>query len=377
MAEDEAQERTEEATEKRKREAREKGNIVRSKELNSMAVLVGGGLILMAQSESMSQALLDLFEKGFILTKADVFDSKQWLIHLSMLFENIVLAFLPFFGLLFIITLFVPMLVSGPSFSFEAIMPKLDRLDPIQGIKKMFSMKALMEMIKAILKFLIVVGMFFVVVNVKISQVANLDLKSLSPAISDSASILMYTLLVLSSGLIIITMIDVPFQLWDHAKKLKMSRQEVRDEHKDTEGRPEVKSKVRSMQREISRRRMMSNVPKADVIITNPTHYAVALKYDESFMGAPVVVAKGADLVAEMIKKVGNAHEVPFLSVPPLARALFWNVEIDEEVPSGLYVAVAKVLAYVFELKLYKQGKAKRPNVPSEFPIPDELRRDE
>jgi flagellar biosynthetic protein FlhB len=190
--------------------------------------------------------------------------------------------------------------------------------------------------------------------------------------LAHAGQILSRSFVILSASLELIAAIDVPFQLWDHAKNLKMTRQEVRDEHKNTEGKPEVKAKVRTMQREIAQRRMMSEVPKADVVITNPTHYAIALRYDADKMAAPVVVAKGVELVASQIRTVAVANKVPIFEAPPLARALYYSTEIDQQVPAGLYLAVAQVLAYVFQLRATVRG-GPVPVPPEDIPVPDEF----
>jgi flagellar biosynthetic protein FlhB len=229
------------------------------------------------------------------------------------------------------------------------------------------------EFVKAILKFILLLGFSLVVFRSKLTEVFFLDKEAVNVSIANSISILLFTGLVLAFSLVIIALIDVPFQLWEHARQLKMTKQEVRDDAKDTEGKPEVKQKIRAKQRELRKRRMLSKVPTANVIITNPTHFAVAVKYDDTAMAAPIVVAKGVDLIAEMVKKVAKANNIPFVSAPPLARALYYHVELDEEIPAGLYVAVARVLAYIYELNLYHAGQGNEPTQPREFNIPKEL----
>jgi len=376
MADDDTQEKTEEATEKRKRESKEKGNIVRSKELNSATVVVFGGILIIFQCESIGADLIQIFKEGLFYTKKEIINVDDIFFDLLFNMKSGILSIISFLIAIFFITLFIPMSVGGIAFTLEAIQPKLDRLNPIQGIKKILSLKSLIETLKSIIKFCLVALMFYVLMKLKLHTVFNLDLKYLHQSLADSMKILKFTLIFISSSLLVITAIDIPYQIWEHARQLKMTKQEIREEHKDTEGKPEVKSKVRQLQREISKRRMMGNVPKADVIITNPTHYAVAIKYEPDVSAAPIVVAKGADLIAQMIIKVADSNSVPFLQIPDLARSIFYNVEIDEEIPQGLYVSVAKVLAYVFELKKYKEGKSKRPKLPREFPIPEELQHD-
>jgi len=195
-------------------------------------------------------------------------------------------------------------------------------------------------------------------------------------SIVDGLTLVGWASLLLSSTLILLAVVDVPFQLWEHKRQLKMTQQEVRDEHKETEGRPEVKGRIRQLQREMARRRMMEEVPKADVIVTNPTHYAVALKYDQNKMAAPLLVAKGSDLVAANIRRVGGEHNVPVVEAPLLARAIYFNTELNETIPAGLYLAVAQLLAYVFQLHAYENGSGEVPMQPEEFPVPEDLQHD-
>src|SRR5690606_7580000 len=263
------------------------------------------------------------------------------------------------------------------SFSAKLLAPKGERLNPLAGLKRMFSIKALVELLKALAKFLVVLVMALVVLNMRTDDLLALGNQTLPSAIAQSAWILGTSLVLLACALILIAAVDVPFQIWDNKKKTRMTKQEVRDEYKDSEGKPEVKSRVRQLQREMAERRMMGEVPKADVVITNPTHYAVALKYDPVNSGAPVVVAKGADFLAQKIREVAAEHDVIVLESPPLARAVYYSTELEHPIPAGLYLAVAQVLAYVYQIRQYQQGKGQRPGPMPEPPIPDDLRRDE
>lgn len=373
MARDDSQERTEEATEKRLRESREKGQITRSKELNTMVVMFSAALISMALGQHIATGLQRVYRECFTLTKTEIFDPS---ILQTKLIDSIILAgetILPFLLLVTLFALIGPTLLGGIVFSTDSFMPKLERLEPIKGLKKIFSWKTLIELIKALLKFGLVATTFVVIMKVNIYKIFALDDLPFEISVNNTLDLLQLSFLLMCISLIVITMIDVPFQLWDHARQLKMSKQEVKDEMKDTEGKPEVKGKIRRMQQEISKRRMMSQVPEADVIITNPTHFAVAIKYCQYSMNAPVVVAKGADLIAEMIRKIGKEHKIPLVSAPLLARSIYYTTEIEDEVPSGLYVAVAKILAYVYELKHYRPGRGHYPEKPTEFEIPDEI----
>ena len=373
MAGEDSQEKTEQPTERRKQDAKERGQVVRSKELNTMILVLGGVLTMYSLSNHISDGFYSIFHKAFSFGREHAFDIKLFLIYAYKSATETIMLMLPFFGVIFFISVFATLLVGGFSFSFESINFKWDRLDAIKGLKKMFSWKSLVELVKAMLKFTIVVVFFSVNFYNKISSVFALDRNSANVTISVALNILLFTGLILAISLAIIALIDVPFQFWDHNRQLKMTKQEVRDDMKDTEGKPEVKRKIKEKQRELRKRRMISKVPTADVIITNPTHFAVAIKYDETEMTAPIVLAKGVDVAAEIIKKVAKANSVPFVSAPPLARSIYYHVELDEEIPAGLYMAVAKILASVYELNLYKKGEGNEPTQPREFTIPKEL----
>jgi flagellar biosynthetic protein FlhB len=235
-------------------------------------------------------------------------------------------------------------------------------------------MKGLVELAKAMAKFFLVGGATALVLWLTLDSFIGLSGMALAPAISELVNLVGWAFVLISSTLILVAAVDVPFQLWDHKRQLKMTRQEIREEMKDTEGRPEVRGRIRQLQREMATRRMMDEVPKADVIVTNPTHYAVALRYNQLRMNAPVVVAKGSELIAANIRRVGAEHAVPVIESPALARAIYFHTELGEPIPAGLYLAVARILAYVFQLRAYVPGQGHRPSVPDELQIPDELK---
>ena len=266
-----------------------------------------------------------------------------------------------------------PIGLGGWSFSLKAVSFKWEKLDPIKGLGRVFALKGLMELSKVLAKFALIAGISAGILWSLIDELLGLGSEPVATAIIHVAKLCGWSFLACSSGLIIIALIDAPFQLWQHNKQLKMTKQEIKDENKETDGRPEVKGRIRALQQELSQRRMMEAVPTADVIITNPTHYAVALSYDQFNMKAPVVVAKGADLIAANIRAVAEQHNVAIVSAPPLARALYASTEIDQEIPGGLYVAVATILTYVYQLKTTYTSGGIAPDVPGDLPIPDEL----
>jgi flagellar biosynthetic protein FlhB len=266
--------------------------------------------------------------------------------------------------------------LGGWLFSSEALQPKFSRMNPLSGLKRMFSVQALVELGKAVGKFLVVLTVAVAVLMANQDDLLSIGHEPLPQAIAHSAQIVGWCSLWMACSLILIAAIDVPFQLWDHKQKLMMTKQEVRDEFKDTEGKPEVKSRIRQLQYEMAQRRMLQEVPQADVVITNPTHFAVALKYDADKGGAPRLVAKGGDFLALKIREIAQEHRVELLESPALARAVFYSTELDQEIPAGLYLAVAQVLAYVYQLKQFRAGKGKRPGPLPDLPIPPDLQRD-
>ncbi|WP_028471198.1 flagellar biosynthesis protein FlhB [Neptunomonas japonica] len=378
MAEESGQEKTEDPTPKRLREAREKGDIPRSKELNATALLLAAAGAMLLFGASAAQRIAAMMAGNFELSREELFDSRLMLIHFGASVVESIWAVLGFMVMVALAALIGPMALGGLNFSAQAVQPKMSRLNPLAGLKRMFSVKALVELAKAFAKFALVTGFAITVLMLLMPELFALGGQDIRVAISHSAELVGWAFLVISSSLIIISLIDVPFQLHDYAEKLKMTLQEVKDEMKNTEGKPEVKGRIRQMQREIAQRQMMTDVPTADVIITNPTHYSVALKYVSGERDAPIVVAKGADFVALKIREIAKEHDVPILSTPPLARALFHSTEIDQEVPAALYKAVAQVLAYVFQLKRYKANQSEKP-LPlndGEMDIPQDYVRD-
>ncbi len=370
---DDSQEKTEEATPKRQQESKDKGQVSRSRELNTMSVLMGGILIIMASGPYMIQSLLSLMSNNFRIERADLFN--EYAIYefgyKGML--DMMLSISPLLIGLSLLAIISPLLVGGWIFSPEAMKFKLSKLNPLSGLKRILGVNGLMELLKAMAKFFVVTTLLVVFLWHKADDFLKLGTGALGPALTDAGSEILWAVLFLSSATFLIAMVDVPFQLWQHKRQLKMTKQEVKDEMKETEGRPEVKSQIRAMQQELANRRMMEEVPKADVIITNPTHFAVALLYDQEKMRAPKVIAKGADLVAQRIRQVAEHNNVTIFSAPMLARALFHSTKIEREVPEGLYIAVAQVLAYVYQLRTSKkQWGMAEPNPPDDLSIPEE-----
>jgi flagellar biosynthetic protein FlhB len=378
MAESEqSQERTEDATQQREEKSREEGQIARSRELNTAVVMLTGSGGLLVVGGMMAGNMADIFRYCFHLSTRDAFDDMRMFAFFNTAITESFWASMPLLAGLLVAALAGPLLLGGWNMSLSAAMPKMNRLDPMSGLQRMFSSQAASELVKGILK--VVLFIFITVLVLKKQHLALLALDSaaLPSAIAQSLHMLQWGSFFLCLGFIVIAAIDAPWQLWSHNQKLRMTKQEVRDEMKDQEGKPEVKSKIRQLQRDMARARMMSAVPNADVIITNPTHFSVALKYDMEKMDAPVVVAKGADVIAFRIREVARENRVEIIESAVLARALYYGTEIERTVPPGLYVAVAQVLAYVYQLKQYRTGRGERPVRVKEIVVPPEWQRDE
>ena len=373
---DSSQEKTEEATPRKLDKAREDGQVPRSKELTTTVLLLTGTLALLASGEFLAKELAKVFTNNMVLERATVFDPEQMLTHIGIAMYDAALGLTPLFLALAVAAFVGPIALGGWLVSGKALLPKLNRMSILEGLKRMFSIKSLMELAKAIAKVGVILSLAIVLLSALRAELLGLASEAIMPAISHAVWLIIISAIALSASTFAVAVVDVPFQIWDHAKKLRMSMQDIKDEYKDTEGKPEVKSRVRQLQREMANARMMTAVPEADVIITNPTHYSVALKYDPETMATPILVAKGADFVALKIREIANAHNIEIVESPPLARSIYNTTEIDSEVPAGLFVAVAQVLAYVFQVRNHRNGKGVKPKKPSGIQIPPDLRYD-
>jgi flagellar biosynthetic protein FlhB len=345
------QERTEEPTERRLSEARKKGQVPRSQELNVLLVLLSCAAAIWLMGPWAMSHVSDLMITGLTPNTEMMRDPVMAMQHLTDVLRAALVLITPILVVSFIAALFGPASMGGLIFSTEALSFKLEKLDPVKGMGRVFSAKGLMNLVKALLKFglvLVAAVYIFLLYEREMMTFAAFDV---DVGMGRMGEMLVLALVLLSATLVLVAAIDVPFQLYTHNKQLRMTKQEIKDEMKETDGRPEVKGRIRQLQRENAQRRMMQDVPTADVVITNPTHYSVALKYDENGLSAPKVVAKGKDLVAMQIRHIARANEVVIYEEPPLARALFASTEIGHEIPQQLFLAVARVLAYVFHLR--------------------------
>lgn len=374
MAEESGQERTEEATPKKRSEAARKGQIPRSRELNTVAMLLGSAGTLVVMGDILTTTMTKLLKGGWSIPREYAFDTILMTETLYQQVQGGLLMLVPLFIVMVVVAIVSSVAIGGLGFSMEAAQFKAEKLNPLNGVKRMFGVQALMELIKSLAKASLVGTVLVVLLWINIDWIVRLSNRDVVSGLGVAIDFVVWGFVFLSASLIIVALIDVPFQIWNHAKQLRMTLQEVKDENKDTLGNPEIKNRLRQLQVEVSTRRMMAAVPEADVIVTNPTHYAVALRYDQENMASPVVVAKGADLIAMHIRQIGDAHNVTRIEAPPLARALYYSTEIDQPIPRGLYMAVAQLLAYVYQLK--KHPRQKHKFVQPDFPIPDEHRRD-
>ena len=368
------QEKTEQPTGKRLEDAREEGQVPRSQDFNTAAVLLLAGAGLRMFGASIGAALAQMMHSGLQLSTAQEFDPKLALATAGSELMHALLACAPLFGLTVLAALAAPMALGGWNFSVQSLAPDFTRLDPIAGFGRLFSLRAVVDLTKAFAKFLLVAGTAFLVLRSQAAHMLALGNEPLETGVADSVRLVSSAMLIMSGTLGLIAALDVPWQLWQHHKKLRMTRQEIRDEAKESDGSPETKGRVRRMQRDLMRRRMMHEIPTADVVVTNPTHFAVALRYDEGRMRAPRVVAKGADLIAARIREIATEHTVPVFEAPPLARALFHNVEIGGEIPTALYVAVAQVLTYIYRLKTARAAGQLPPEPPVIDPSVENIR---
>ena len=378
MAESESgADKTEDPTEKRKKDSREKGEIARSKELNTLAIMLAGSIGLIVFGGALAQDMMEIMRYNFTLNRETLLTTDSMGAFLLHSGKVALIALQPVLITLLIAALIGPIALGGWLFAAGSLAPKFSRMNPAAGLKRMFSAKALVELLKALAKFFIILIVALLVLKADIDDLQRIAHEPLELAVIHSLQVVAWSALWMACGLILIAAVDVPVQLWESHKKLLMTKQEVRDEHKDQEGRPEVKQRIRQTQREMSQRRMMSAIPDADVIITNPTHFAVALKYDAEKGAAPILLAKGSDFLALKIREIGAKHDILLLESPALARSIYYSTELEQEIPAGLYLAVAQVLAYVYQIRQYQAGKGKRPDPLKDLPIPPDLRRDE
>ncbi len=354
------QERTEQPTARRLSKAREDGQVARSTELPAAAIVIGSLLILLLLGGWMVNHLSAVFAHGFVFDRKTL-DRPQLLptVFGGQLGEAFTLI-LPILLFTLVAAISASGMTGGYLFSLKAAAPKASKLNPVAGLKRMFGTHALVELSKALLKFTLVTTVLWLSVASHMDTLINLGRMGLEPAMQAAGSMIAQSALWIALSLAAIALIDVPYQKHAFNKRMRMTKQEIKDEFKDMEGRPEVKAQIRRRQREMANQRMIQRIQDADVVITNPEHFAVALEYDPSGDGAPVLVAKGTDHMAARIREEAGLHGVHIFEAPPLARALYFTTDLEKQVPEELYHAVAQVIAYVFSLEAKTPGQSGR-----------------
>lgn len=355
------QEKTEEPTSKKRSDAAKKGQLARSKDLGTAFVVIASAIALLLYGKSLGAAVAMVMERTLTLSREETYDTTR----MFSIWGEIGNAIMGPMALIFFIILLAAFIgnsmLGGFNWSVEAMMPKASKMNPGKGIVRIFGPKAAIELGKALLKFFTVSGVAYFILTAFFGDILHLGIETVPFNIYQSLELLAWVFLALSLSLILIAIVDAPYQVHSHTKQLKMTKQEVKDEYKDSEGNPEIKGRIRRVQREMSQRRMMADVPTADVVVTNPTHYSVAIKYDHDEYPVPRVIAKGSDHLAIHIRTIAKENGVEIIQSPMLARSLYYVTEVGDDVPEQLFVAVAQVLAYVFQLDQFKKRKGSRP----------------
>jgi len=374
MAEDSDLEKTESATPRRLEKAREEGQVARSRELATFMVLAAGAASLWFGGALLYEQLSGVVRRGLAFDPRIVRDAKVMVTQAGSISLDALLAVLPVFGVLAVVAILASVLLGGLVFSTKSLQPQFGRMNLFKGLARMVSMHTAVELGKTLAKAALVGGIAAMVLWRFHDDLLSLMHAAPSAALGRAMNVVGTCVAIIVASLALIVLIDAPWQMFSHAKKLRMTKQQVREESKESEGDPHIKGRIRQQQRAMARRRMMAEVPKADVIVTNPTHYAVALRYEEAGAGAPVVIAKGTGLVALRIRELAAEHKIPSLEAPPLARALHQHVEIGQEIPAALYAAVAEVLAWVFQLRAWHPGAgAPQPERPQDLAVPQDM----
>jgi flagellar biosynthetic protein FlhB len=374
MAEASNAEKTEPASAKRLSDARKNGDIPRSREVATFTVLMTAGAGLWMLGGGVVDKLSGTLQRGLSLDREQIYNPNVLIERVTADIGAVMLACLPLALAIMLVAVVSPLLIGGWNFSAKSFMPNFGKLNPMNGLGNMVSTNALVELLKAVAKTLLVGAVAWYVVMSEKDAVIGLAVEPLGAATGHLAGLIARAFMIMVGSLGAIALLDGPYQKWHYANKLKMTRQEVIQESKESDGNPQIKGKIRQMQREMAKKRMMSNVPTADVVVTNPTHFAVALKYADGQKGAPKVVAKGTDEVAAKIREIAKENKVVLLEAPALARALYKHTDIDDEIPEALFSAVAEVLAYVYQLRAYTKGSSEHyPDRPNKLPVPPEM----
>jgi len=373
MAEESDLEKSEPASPARLEKAREEGQVARSRELVTFVMLTTGVGGLWALGEMMGQHFSSALRNGLQFERASAFDASHMMVQAGTAVLHALQALMPLLGMMLVAALVAPMMLGGWLFSTKSLAPTFSKMNPVAGIGRMFSTESLAELVKTIVKSLLVGGVAWWVIAGNLASIMALMSEPVHAALPHTLKLVARSCALIIGSLLLVAAIDVPYQLWSHHRKLRMSREDLRQEQKENDGDPQVKAQIRRQQQQMAKRRMMAEVPKADIIVTNPTHFAVALKYSDKEMRAPRVVAKGTELVALRIRALAEEHRIPILEAPPLTRALYRHTHLGAEIPVALYAAVAEVLAWAYQLQRQATEGGSVPNAPKNLPVPESL----
>ncbi|WP_421201467.1 flagellar biosynthesis protein FlhB [Aeromonas enteropelogenes] len=377
MSQHSAQDKTEEASSQKRRKAREEGQIARSKELSSAGLLLLGGLAMQWMVPSFGLFFAELMRRPRRFDWQGARDPQMMVHWTAEALLNMVWVLLPLFGFLALLLLLLGIVPGGMVLNWNKLLPKAEHLNPLKGLKRMLSTHSLMELLKSVLKILLMASTLALMLQHQWPLLLMMNRMPPQIAMEQALRILSQAFILLGCVQMLIAVLDVPYQRWSLNKQLRMTKQEVKEEYKNNEGRPEIKARIRQVQGMLARARIEQRVPESDVIIVNPTHYAVAIKYDPERANAPYVIAKGVDNMAARIREVATQHDKTVMSLPELTRAIYYSTRVDQEVPAGLYTAVAYVLNHVLQLRAYADGKGKKPTPLAPLHVPPELRQPE
>ncbi|MEC4725902.1 flagellar biosynthesis protein FlhB [Shewanella sp. D64] len=376
MSKDTGQSKTEKATPQKLKKARDEGQVPRSKDLAATALIVGCSLMLTASADWFADKVSQVTRSNMLLTKAELDEPGMMMNHLGSALLEILYILGPIFVLVAVLAMVAGALPGGPVFNFKNASFKYSRIDPIAGLGRMASINSLIELIKSILKIVLLISIMFIFLEKNLQTLLSYSQLPIDEAVRNGIDMLSTGMLYLGLGMLVITFIDVPYQYWHHHNELKMTSQDVKDEHKQQEGKPEIKAKIRQLQQRIGRSRAEIAIPQADVLLVNPNHYAVALKYDLEKADAPYVLTKGTDELALYMRQIAQRNDVEVIELPPLARAVYYSTQVEQQIPAALFIAIAHVLSYVLQIKAARQGKQTKPDPLPNFFIPPHLRRD-
>ncbi|BBL91743.1 flagellar biosynthesis protein FlhB [Vibrio rotiferianus] len=373
MSDQSSQDKTEKASPQKVKKARQEGQIPRAKEFTTAVIFLAVALYFYSQLSNIWQSMTGVFRYNMALTKDDLASPNQMVEQIGQSLAMIIEMLVPMFAVIIIVTVASTLVLGGWMFRPANMLPKLSKLNPLSGIKRMFSTRSLVELVKSTLKVTVIFAVLYGYLDNHLQPLLGMQSLPLNQGVTMIMSILFEGLLLMGFALLIFGVIDIPYQRWEHLKELKMTKQELKEEFKNNEGRPEVKQRIRQIQQQFARRKIDKMVPTADVVITNPTHYAVALKYDMSLSEAPFVVAKGVDETAMHIQRIARENQVEIINSPPLTRSIYYTTAIEQAIPSQLYIAVAHILTYVLQLKAFRKGSGKKPHPLPIFSIPKHL----